>query len=115
MKPEFDFIGITESGILKTQSPSKIINLPNYSIENTPTEATAGSALLYINKKHSYKIHPDLTIYKAKNFEPIFIEIIVPKKTSNIIYKHLSMDMCTERKMGTILLGLGRPEIFTNL
>ena len=35
------------------------------STEHKPTEATAGGAL-YINKKHSYKICPDLTIHKAK-------------------------------------------------
>ena len=46
MKLEFDFIGITESLISKTQLPSNNINLTNYSIEYTPTEATAGRALL---------------------------------------------------------------------
>ena len=49
MKPEFDFIGITESRISKKQSPSNNINLPNYSTEHALTEATAGGALLYIN------------------------------------------------------------------
>ena len=67
MKLEFDFIGIAELRISKTHSPSNNINLPSYSIKHIPTEATAGGALLYINKKHSYKIRPDLTIYKAKN------------------------------------------------
>ena len=51
IKLEFDFIGITESRISKIQSPSNNIILPNYSIEHTPTEATAGDALLYIHKK----------------------------------------------------------------
>ena len=51
MKLEFDFIGITESRISKTQSPSNNINLSNYSIEHTPAEATAGGVLLCINKK----------------------------------------------------------------
>ena len=46
MKLEFDFIGITESLISKTLLPSNNINLPNHSIEYTPTEATAGRALL---------------------------------------------------------------------
>ena len=64
---------------------SNNINLLNYSIEPTPpTEATTSGALLYINKKYLYKICPDLTIYKAKEPESIFIEIIHPKK-SNII------------------------------
>ena len=53
MKLEFDFIGIAESRISKTQSPSNNINLQNYSIEHTHTETTAVGALVYINKKHS--------------------------------------------------------------
>ena len=98
MKPELGFIGITESRISKKQSPSNNINLPNYSIEHTLTEATAGGALLYINQKHSYKIRPDLTIYKAKKLESIFTEIILPKKSNIVvgcISKHPSMDICT--------------------
>ena len=98
MKLEFDFIGITESRPSKAQSSSKNINLSNYSIEHTLTEATAGGVLLYINKKHSYKIRPDLVIYKAKKLESIFIEIILLKKSNVIvgcIYKHPSMDICT--------------------
>ena len=67
----------------KAQSSSKNINLSNYSIEHTPTEATAGGALLYINKKHSYKIRPDLVIYKAKKLESIFIEIILLKNVAS--------------------------------
>ena len=69
---EFDFIGTTESRILKTQSPNNH-SPPNYSIEYKPTEATAGGALIYINKKHSYKIGRDLTICKAKKLESIFL------------------------------------------
>ena len=96
-KLEFDFIGITESRISKTQSLNNI-SLPNHSIEHRPTKATAGGGFLYINKKHSYKICPDLTIYKAKKLESIFIEIILPKKSNIIggcIYKYPSMDKCT--------------------
>ena len=96
-KLEFDFIGITESRISKTQSLNNI-SLPNHSIEHRPTKATAGGGFLYINKKHSYKICPDLTIYKAKKLESIFVEIIPPKKSNIIggcIYKHPSMDKCT--------------------
>ena len=51
---EFDFIGVTESRIKKKkQSPSNNINLKNYSIEHTHTEATADGVLLHIKKKHS--------------------------------------------------------------
>ena len=43
-------------------------------------------------------MRPDLVIYEAKALELIFIEIILPKKSSIIlgcIYKHPSMDICT--------------------
>ena len=50
-------------------------------------------------KKHSYKIHPDLTICKAKKkLESICIDLSLPKNSSIIvgcIYKHASMDICT--------------------
>ena len=45
---------------------SKNTNLPNYSIEHTPTEAATGCALLNINKKNSDKISTALTIYEVK-------------------------------------------------
>ena len=95
MKLEFDFIGIAESRISKTQSPSNNINLQNYSIEHTHTETTAVGALVYINKKH-YKICSDLTIYEAKKLESVFIEIVLSKKSNIIvgcIYKHPLVEM----------------------
>ena len=51
--------------------------------------------MLYIGNHLNYKIRKDLSIYKAKELESIFIEIIFPK-ISNIIvgciYKHPFMD-----------------------
>ena len=77
-------MGISESRILKSQSLNTNVSLQNYVIEQTPTESTAGGALLYINKRHSYKTCPDLTIYKPKKLESIFVEIVLSKK-SNLI------------------------------
>ena len=74
LKLEFDILGISESRILKSQSLNTNVSLQNYVIEQTPTESTAGAALLYINKKHSYKTHPDLAIYNPKKFQSIFVE-----------------------------------------
>ena len=51
----FDFIGITESRISKTNFSPTNIALANYAIKQTPTESNAGGGLLYINRKHSYK------------------------------------------------------------
>ena len=50
---DFDFIGITESRISKTNFFPTNIALTNYTIEQKPTESNAGGALLYINRKHS--------------------------------------------------------------
>ena len=53
--------------------------------------------MLYINKRNSYKAHPDLAIYKPKRLESSFVEVL-PKKSNLIvgcIYKHPCMDICT--------------------
>ena len=98
LKLDFDILGISESRILKYQSLNTNVSLQNYVIEQTSTESTAGGALVYINKKHSYKTRPDLAIYKPKKLESIFVEVVLPKKSNLIvgcIYKHPCMDICT--------------------
>ena len=60
------------------------INLPNYSIEYTPTESRARGTLLYISNIIAYKRRKDLNIYQIHELGSTFIEIINPKK-SNII------------------------------
>ena len=67
------------------------INLENYCVEHTPTESSNGGTLLYIKKDISYKLRNDSKIYKPKELESSFIEII--NKTSKhtiagCIYKH---------------------------
>ena len=94
---EFDFIGITESRLIKGISPTTNTNLNDYVIEHTPTESSAGGALLYISKKYSYQPRSGLNIYKPGHLEPIFVEIILPKRLDIIIgciYRHPSMDIC---------------------
>ena len=98
LKLEFDILGISESRILRSQSLNTNLSLQNYAIKQTSSESTAGGALLYINKRHSYKTHPDLAIYKPKKLESIFVEVILPKKSNLIVgcsYKHPCMDICT--------------------
>ena len=70
---DFDFIEITESRISKTSLSPTNIALANYAIEQTPTESNAGGALLYINRKHSYKIRKDLKLYKPQKTESVFV------------------------------------------
>ena len=92
----FDIIAISESRISKTIGLTNNIELPNYSIEYTPTESHAGGTLLYINNNLAYKPRNDLNIYKSCELESTFIEIINPKRTNIIvgcIYRHPSMDL----------------------
>ena len=59
----------------------------NYSYEYIPTKGT----LLYIDKNLTYRPRSELTLYKSKEIESSFIEIIEPKKKNTIvgcIYKH---------------------------
>ena len=70
---DFDFIGITESRISKTNFSSTNIALANYTIEQTPAESNAGGALLYISRKHSSKIRKDLKLYKPHKIESVFV------------------------------------------
>ena len=68
----------------------------NYSFEFTPTETSAGGALLYIANHLSYKCRNDLNIYKNNELESTFIEIVNSKKSNiivGVIYKHPSMDL----------------------
>ena len=50
---QFDFIGVTESRLIKGKSPTTNNNLKDYVIEHTSTEPSGGGAVLYINKKYS--------------------------------------------------------------
>ena len=43
----FDIIAVTETRINKAVSQLCNLNLPNYSVESTPTESPAGGTLLH--------------------------------------------------------------------
>ena len=51
----FDILAITESHIKKDPSSPVNLHLDNCSVEQTPTETSAGGTLLYINKRHKTK------------------------------------------------------------
>ena len=87
----FDILVISESCIKKDSSSPVNLHLDNYSIEQTPTETSAGGTLLYINKRLSYQLRNDLKLYHPGKTESTFIEIICSKSTNVIvgcIYKH---------------------------
>ena len=67
------------------------INLPNYSIEYTPTESHAGGTLLYISNDIAYRPKEELNVYKTHELESTFIEIVNPKKSNiipGVVYRH---------------------------
>ena len=67
--------------------------MKNCSYEYTPSESSKEGTLLYIDKNLRYRSRSDLTLYKSKDIEPSFVEIIESKKKRKntivaCIYKH---------------------------
>jgi len=93
---QFDSIMITETKIQKDIPPFKDINIPNYHIFHTPTEAQKGGTLIYISNKLISKPRKDLEFYQAKDVESTFAEIIIPNGKNIIIgciYKHHTIEI----------------------
>ena len=70
--------------------------MKNCSYESYSTEPSADGTLLYISNRLPYKTRNDLCIYKSRELESIFTEILNLKKTNMIvgcIYCHLHMDL----------------------
>ena len=82
----FNVIGITETRLNKSSIRNTNIDLSGYSFEHTPTEANCGGALLYIDNNINYIVRDDLCIYKTKELESVFIEIINSKGKNTIVY-----------------------------
>ena len=76
--------------------PKTPIDLSGYQLPlSTPTEAKKGGVLLYVKNGITFKPRPDLNLYKAKELESLFIEIINPTSKNTIIgtiYRHPSMN-----------------------
>ena len=75
-KNNFSIIGTTDSRLKVNSQPLTNIELNNYNIESTPTESKKGGKLLCISSDLNYKVRKDLKIYKAKEQESVFVEII---------------------------------------
>ena len=93
---EFNIIAITETKILKNCQPTFDLTLQNYTLFQTPTESNSGGAILYISNNINCKLRKDLQIYKSKELESVFVEIINPKKNNTIIgciYRHPCMEI----------------------
>ena len=93
-KTDFDVIGISKSRIKKNKYPKGSINLKDYSFEFRLTLSSASCALLYGSSHLSNNTRSDISIYKSREVESIFIEILNPKKSNVIvgcIYHHSNM------------------------
>ena len=73
---KFNIIGITETRWNKTSIRNTNNDLSGYSFKHTPTEANCRGALLYIDNNINYIVRDDLCIYKTKELESVFIEVI---------------------------------------
>ena len=93
---EFDFICLTESKIKHNYDPKIDITIPNYQCPvGTPTKSAKGGVLIYAKKGITFEPRYDLKIYKEKELESYFIEVINEKQKNSIIgviYRHPCMD-----------------------
>ena len=100
LKLKFSVIGISESRFLKHSPPIFDFNIEGYSVEHTPTESSAGGALLYISNRFSYTPRSDLSqlLYSPGDLESVFVEITFSRKTNIIVgcvYRHPGMSVTT--------------------
>ena len=75
---------VRETRITKQTSLTTNINAQNHGIEFTPPESSAGGTLLDIASHLSYKLRPDINIYKANQLDSTFVEIN-PQKSNIVI------------------------------
>ena len=91
----FDVICFSESKLQKDIDPKIDINIDGYHVPiSTPTESSKGGVLIYVNKNLHFKPRSDLNIYKSKELESAFIEIINDKGANDIVgvvYRHPCM------------------------
>ena len=77
----FDVIAISETRIVKGNTPVNSLNLMNYSHEFCPTESSAGGTPLYIRNRLSYKSR-NLCIYvfiKLQNWSHHLLRFLILK------------------------------------
>ena len=97
-KLNFDFLGISETHIKLNRNSLNPVSMPGYNIEHTTTESSNGGTLLYIKQGINYKLKKALQIYKSKELESSFVEVLEPGIPRNnmitgCIYRHTSMEL----------------------
>ena len=93
---KFDFIGISESRLLKNKKPVVNTSLKGYNHVDCPTESNKGGTRIYISDNITFNERDDLTMYKEKELESCFIEALNNKGKNIIvgcIYRHPKMNL----------------------
>lgn len=83
----FDFLCISESKLEKGSEPKVDISIDGYEQPlSKPTEATKGGVLLYARKGIVVVPRTDLDnlMYKSKQLESIFVEVVGDSKSLNV-------------------------------
>ena len=107
-------IRITECRLRANRTALSNIDLQDYTYEWAPTTASKGGTLTYIDNKLRYKTQNDLKLYKEKELQSTFLEIIEPNNKKNKIigcmYKHPIVPVAefTNDYMGPLLEKLSR-------
>ena len=79
-----NFTGVTETELKRSSIRNANIDLNGCSFKHTPTEVNCRDALLYIDNNINYVVRDDLCIYRGKELESVFIEIINHKCKNTI-------------------------------
>ena len=77
VKPKI--IGISECRLKKNLDVLSNINIEGYNFEYTTAESSKGGTLIYVDINIRYKVWSDLKIYKLKEIESAFTEIVEAK------------------------------------
>ena len=76
--------------------PKVNININGYQTRlSTPTKSTKDGVLIYVKSGPNFKLRTDLNIFKEKELESLFIEVINKKDSDDIIgviYRHPCMN-----------------------
>ena len=91
---KFDFIAISEMRAIKGVVPVHNTDISDYNFVDCPTEASKGGARLYVSHKHDFLTRNDLQIYKPKELESVFVEILC-KNSKNLIVGCVYRHPCT--------------------
>ena len=81
-------MGITECRLRANRTVLSNIDLQDYTYGWTPTTASKGGTLIYTDNKLRYKTRNDLKLYKEREMESTFPEIIESNKKKKNYWVH---------------------------